>query len=82
MAKDAKAPSAAELDAMSRDELQALSDDLAEQRTAIRLQQVEVNSRLDVHRDLDRLGIDPARLTTLSRIARVRGSSASEQVKQ
>ena len=67
-------------DKMSREELQKESDNLAKQRTEIRLQQVEVNQRLDLLRELDRLNIPPERLKTLARMASIgaEGESSSE----
>ena len=68
---------AGKYDSMTRADLESESERLAKERTSIREQQVEVNSRLDAFREIDRLNIDPERLQAIARIAKMEAKSAS-----
>jgi len=70
---------AGKYDSMTRADLESESERLAKERTSIREQQVEVNSRLDAFREIDRLNIDPERLQAIARIAKLEAKSSSEQ---
>lgn len=63
---------------MSRRELEAESNRLAKERTAIREQQVEVDGLLDAHRQLDALNIPPENIAQLHRVAQLRAKGQTE----
>lgn len=68
-------------DKMTREELEAESTRLATERTAIREQQVEVNTRLDALRALDTAGLSPEQIKIISRSAAIGATGeASEAV--